>query len=114
MQFNYEAHTAKLELRIMSLEDSVAALVGVLRTMNEMIGNLNEVSSHYAKILGAITGPISSRISRIAEIPDPTDAEIEELLGSPNCGGSSCCCAEGGDTTGVVPPNVTVIPLHQD
>jgi hypothetical protein len=88
MQFNYEAHTAKLELRIMSLEDSVAALVGVLRTMNEMIGNLNEVSSHYA--------------------------EIEELLGSPNCGGSSCCCAEGGDTTGVVPPNVTVIPLHQD
>ena len=86
--FNYEAHSAQLELRIMSLEESVTGLVDVLKTMNDMIGNLNEISSLYAEFLGGLVGG--------------------------SAGTMSSCCAGEDDRGAVVPPAVSLIPVCQD
>ena len=41
-------HNTRLELRVLELEDTVGALTGVVRTMSEMLGALNQIAEHYA------------------------------------------------------------------
>lgn len=47
-------HTARLELRVMELEDAVKLLTGVAQTMNDMLGHLNEVNKTHTRLLGVL------------------------------------------------------------
>jgi uncharacterized coiled-coil protein SlyX len=50
----------KMELRIMELEDTVALLSRIIHTMNQMLGNLNDITSRQtdmiANIIAALPG----------------------------------------------------------
>ena len=51
-----QVSTARLELRLMELEDTVRLLTVVAQTMNDMLGNLNEVNKlHTTLIQGVLT-----------------------------------------------------------
>lgn len=40
----------------MELEDTVGLVTGVLRTMNQMIGTLNEISNMHTDLLARVVG----------------------------------------------------------
>lgn len=82
MQFSYEAHTAKLELRIMELEDTVKALALVAKTTADLISNLNEIMNHYADALGGVMLALPSRLPLwpVGSHPAPSQ-------GNPGCSG---------------------------
>lgn len=46
--------TARLELRVMELEDTVRLLAAIVSTMNEMLGSLNEVSKMHTTLLQGV------------------------------------------------------------
>jgi uncharacterized coiled-coil protein SlyX len=48
MKYEGTHHDTRLELRVLELEDTVAALTGVVQTMSEMLGALNQIVEHYA------------------------------------------------------------------
>ena len=49
-----QINTDRLELRVMELEDTVRLLSAVARTMNEMLGNLNEIGSLHTRLLAGV------------------------------------------------------------
>ena len=46
--------TARLELRVMELEDTVRLLTTVAQTLNEMLGNLNEVATLHTQLISGV------------------------------------------------------------
>jgi hypothetical protein len=87
--FNYETQSAKLELRVLEMEDTVAALIGVVRTMNTMLGTMNEIVNHYADHLGGLMLALPSTTSRLALWPTVASPAV------PPHGG--CRCAGNPD-----------------
>lgn len=101
MQFNMEAHSARLELRVMELEDTTRAMVGVLKTMNEMIGNFNEMLNHYADSFSALMLGMPSVINKLPLFPTPERACRPNTPlsdgGNGSCAGY-CCGAKDNDS----------------
>lgn len=56
MATDVQVITDRMELRIMELEDTVGLLTGVLRTMNQMIGTLNEIIGMHTELLVRVVG----------------------------------------------------------
>lgn len=56
--------TDTLELRVLELEDTVAALFSVLRSVNQVIENLNEIAGGHNKILLSLTEAVELVVSR--------------------------------------------------
>lgn len=54
MQFDIEHRQAKLELRILELEDTVATLIRILRTTHEMLQDTTLAATDYAARLGGM------------------------------------------------------------
>jgi hypothetical protein len=52
--FNYESQSTRLELRVLELEDTVAALINVVSTMHGLVGTLNDIVNSYADQLGGM------------------------------------------------------------
>jgi hypothetical protein len=105
MQFDIEARSARLELRIMELEDTSRALVGVVRTMNDMLGQINEMMGHYADALGVMVLGLPSAVHRLPLWPvaarscrPPGVATGEDPVGG-NQGCAGYCCGARTDST---------------
>lgn len=69
-----QINTARLELRIMELEDSVKLLTAVAQTMNEMLGNLNEVSRLHTTLLQGV-------LTRLEDANDDDEPPWENYKG---------------------------------
>ena len=85
MQFNLEAHSARLELRVMELEDTTRAISGILKTMTAMIGSMNEMMNHYADSLGGLMMGLPSVVTKLPLFP------IQEKSCRPNTSTLHCC-----------------------
>jgi uncharacterized coiled-coil protein SlyX len=44
----------KLELRVMELEDTVALLSRIIHTMNQMLGNLNQITAKQTDMISEV------------------------------------------------------------
>lgn len=100
MQFDYEAHSAKLELRIMELEDTTKAMVNVLKTMNEMLSSLGDMVNQWA----LMTMP--SVFSKLLPTETPTTpTSPADLMSRGGNGGATAywngaqCCSHPPKTT---------------
>lgn len=94
--FNYESQSARLELRIMELEDTMVAVIGVIKTMNEMLGTLNEITNHYADTLGGLLLRLPSTVHKIPFWPVQATSIADKIT---PCN-PLCRCAESPN-----PPN---------
>jgi uncharacterized coiled-coil protein SlyX len=56
--------TDTLELRVLELEDTVAVLLSVLRSVNQMIANLNEIAGGHNKVLLSLTEAVELMVGR--------------------------------------------------
>ena len=54
MKFDISRQNARMELRIMELEDSVAAMTKIIGTMTDMLAGLNRIAAHYADTVQAM------------------------------------------------------------
>lgn len=88
MKFDLNRHNARMELRIMELEDSVAALSRIIGTMTEMLGGLNRIAAHYAD---TVTGMLPIPVPHHVRPPAVTMVPGEPGAGS--CGGACACAA---------------------
>lgn len=69
-----QINTARLELRIMELEDSVKLLTAVAHTMNEMLGNLNEINTLHTRMLQGV-------LTRLEDANDDDEPPWENYKG---------------------------------
>ena len=101
MQFDIEAHTAKLELRIMELEDTTRAIVGVIRTIGDMLSHMNEMMNHYADSLGGMMLSLPSVAHKLPLWPvasaPPGGISYRVSEGNGGCCGQ--CGSASDDTT---------------
>lgn len=97
MQFNFEAHSAKLELRVMELEDTTRQISSILKTMSDMIGHMNEMMNHYADSLGGLMMGLPSVVSKLPLYPVQERACKPNSEGNPGCAGY--CCNANEDNT---------------
>jgi hypothetical protein len=93
--FNYESHTAKLELRVLELEDTVATLTHIVKGLNDMMGHINEMMGHYADSLGGLMLALPTVARKLPMWP------VASSPASP-CG-AGCGCAGGLDTPSNTP-----------
>ena len=56
--------TDTLELRVLELEDTLAMIVSVLRDVNQMIANLNEIAGGHNKVLLGLTEAVELVVGR--------------------------------------------------
>lgn len=68
-----QINTDRLELRVMELEDAVQLLTTVARTLNEMVGNLNEVSKTHTALLSATVRRLECLVSDAPPWSSPRD-----------------------------------------
>lgn len=94
--FNHESNSARLELRIMELEDTVAAVVGVIRTMSGLVSTLNEITNHYADTLGGLILALPTTAHKIPFWPVQATSRADKV---PQCN-PLCRCADP-----LTPPN---------
>lgn len=106
MQINYEAHSAKLELRIMELEDTTRAMTLILKTMGEMIGSMNEMMNHYADTLSAMMLQLPSVVHKLPLWPVAAKAckPNTPLSTEGNEGCAGYCCGANEDNTPTASP----------
>lgn len=96
MRFDAERHGARLELRLLELEDTVHALTGIVGTMTDMLHRLNGITSHYVGTVTALTLTLP-RADRPSQ-PPPTPVLAEP--GAGRCGGDCACAAHDPDDDG--------------
>ena len=85
MRYDAEGDGMRLELRVLELEDTVAALTRVVGTMTELLGGLNRIAAHYADTVRTLL-PLPGTLP---------DAEPPVLLLGPEPGAGCCgggCC----------------------
>ena len=89
MKFSVERNDARLELRLLELEDTVAVMAQVVGMMGEMLGRLNEVAAHYADTVSSLL-PLLPR-----DAPQPVPLVSGEP-GAGRCAGDCACAADDG------------------
>lgn len=82
MKYEGTHYDTRLELRVLELEDTVGALTGVVQTMSEMLGALNQIAGHYADnfaILAQALPGVPRRIPLwpVAAVPYPSPLGAE-------------------------------------
>ena len=79
MRFDLEHHQTRLELRILELEDTVATLSRIARTLHEAItGTLDTVHTHADRIGGLILALPTTASHPIARVyQDPATGRTE-------------------------------------
>lgn len=102
MRFEHTSQTARLELRILELEDTVCALASITANIVEMTGKLNEIAEHYTNtLLGLIQNMPSEALTRAQNLlPLPPYATAGDCGAGhqsapnmpPSCGCNSPCC----------------------
>jgi len=86
VRIDAERDGARLELRVLELEDTVAAMARIIGTMTDMLGGLNKIASHYADTVAAL-------------MPMPVPQAIRPT-GQGRCGGTCACAAADPDDDG--------------
>lgn len=102
MRFHHDSDTARLELRILELEDTVRVLTSITASIVEMTGKLNEIAEHYTNtLLGMIASMPQEALTRAQNLlPSPPYAQAGDCGAGhqsapnmpPSCGCNSPCC----------------------
>jgi hypothetical protein len=64
MKYSSTNETARLEIRVLELEDTVAAMASIIGTMTEMLGKVNQIAGHCADTILGVTGSIPGAVER--------------------------------------------------
>lgn len=88
MKYSSTNEHARLEIRVLELEDTVAAMAIILSTMTEMLGKVNQIASHCADTILGVTGSIPGAVER--SLPLWPVASHPYAEGGP-CGGPKGC-----------------------
>lgn len=91
MRFDLNRHSARMELRVLELEDSVAAISRILATMTGMLGDLNRIATHYADTVSSLMPALPAR----SALPPPYRVGGEP--GAGRCPGGGCACGAAPD-----------------
>lgn len=94
MKIDLEHNHARLELRVLELEDAVATLTQVVKGLNEMSGHFNRILGHYADTLGGVVLALPHATRRLPLWP---------VASAPFTGCSGCEGATPPDTPGDTP-----------
>ena len=60
--------TARLELRVMELEDTITLMTKALHSMNEMVSTLNEIIEIHTRLLTGLAGLNRDRDDALPEL----------------------------------------------
>lgn len=64
MRLSAQRGAARLELRVLELEDTVEAMARVIGTMTEMLANLNGIAAHYSETVSLLMEQPTTRALR--------------------------------------------------
>ena len=90
MRLDLTRNNARLELRVMELEDAVAAMSRVIAVMTDMLGGLNKIAAHYADTVASMM-PLPSVGSSVP----PPPSQVPGEFGAGRCNGDCACACEG-------------------
>ena len=65
MEFTAECDNTRLEIRVLQLEDTVAAMASIIGTMTEMLGKISQITDYCAETILGVTGAIPGTIQRV-------------------------------------------------